>query len=224
MTIKAHLDPAAPSGDGIDDRRAERRELWLETSGVLPSGLAANVVVHNISAAGLLLETDLPLERGETLIMHLPQTGPVTAVIVWRSDDLYGCAFERALGETALTALHSERRRDNFTAGSTGESGLPPEPLGMRLNRLRRERGMTLAQVAAALDVSKPTVWAWEKSKARPLPERIAAIAEILGVDEDDLDDDPKYPENTALVEDCRSRIAAAYGTHPSRVRILIEV
>ena len=48
----------------------------------------------------------------------------------------------------------------------------------LRLNHLRRERGMTLAQVASALGVSKPTVWAWEKGKARPLPERIAAIAE----------------------------------------------
>ena len=57
------------------------------------------------------------------------------------------------------------------------------EALAARLGRLRREAGLTLADVAAALGVSKPTVWAWEKGKARPLPERLGAIAAALGVE-----------------------------------------
>ncbi|MEO0464862.1 MAG: helix-turn-helix domain-containing protein [Pseudomonadota bacterium] len=243
MALKAHLDPVPPCGAGADNRSDERRALLLETSGVLPSGLAANVVVHNISAAGLLLETDLPLTRGEQLTMHLPQTGAVVAVIVWQSERLFGCAFERALSESTLAAVQLRSTQpEGETQAMDGEadveadvetgqpppraveSGLPPEALGPRLNRLRRERGMTLAQVAEALSVSKPTVWAWEKGKARPVPERLEPIAQVLGVTVKDLEDTLGQYQNSALVEECRLRIATAYGTQPTNIRIMIEV
>ena len=74
------------------------------------------------------------------------------------------------------------------------------------------------------LHVSKPTVWAWEQGKARPTPERIAALAERLGVSEDQLctgrDDD-------ALAEAlgrARHLVAKAYGVDPARVKVWIEV
>lgn len=232
MALKAHLDPSPAqiaNPAQIEGRRQVRRALRLETSGVLPDGVEANVTIHNISAAGLLLQTDLILGVGEVLAIDLPNVGPVGAEIVWQSDDLFGCAFQQALGEADLAAaqLRGDAGQAPMTTphGSTGPTGFSShDTLGTKLNRMRRERGLTLAQVATALGVSKPTVWAWEKGKARPLPERLNAIAGVLGVNEEELLDDGPRGEGAALVADCRTRIATAYGTEPDNIRIMIEI
>ncbi len=233
MALKAHLETqlATQTEGQIEGRRQSRRSLRLETSGRMPDGAAANVTVHNLSAAGLLLETDLALGVGEVLAVDLPDIGPVGAQIVWQSGELFGCAFEQALGEAALAAaqlrgsapgLREPPARAPVAKPSFGEGSL--DTLGVRLNRLRREKGLTLAQVAAALGVSKPTVWAWEKGKARPLPERIAAIAEVLGVEKEAFYEVDPRNGGGAVVEDCRIRIATEYGTDPRSIRIMIEV
>jgi len=232
MALKAHLASPQPSDSAVtvEGRRQSRRALRLETSGSLSGGLEANVTIHNISIAGLLLETELPLNVGEVLGVDLPNVGPVGAEIVWESGRLYGCAFQQALGEAALAAAQLRGQPESATF-SPGDGDRSPsfentgsDALGIRLNRLRRERGLTLAQVAAKLGVSKPTVWAWEKGKARPLPERVAAIANVLGVDEEDLNASSPDGQGGAVVEECRSRIAAQYRADPRNVRIMIEV
>ncbi len=225
MAIKAHLGTPILSGSR---RSAPRRDLRLETSGLAPDGDEANVTIHNISAAGLLIETALDLTRGEELALDLPEAGIVAATIVWRSEGLYGCAFERTLGAAALAAVQLQ----GLAPGAPPASGFPltastalAEGLGHRLNRLRREAGLTLADVAAVLGVSKPTVWAWEKGKARPLPERLGAIAAALGVAPDALLDAPGPAGSVAtVIEECRYRIAEACGTSPTAVRIMIEM
>lgn len=225
MPQKAHLENGDLETDG---RRHPRRALRLETSGSLPSGVEANVTVHNISAAGLLIETDLELEVGEALAISLPDVGPVGAEIVWTSGRLYGCAFEQMLGEAALAAaqLRGETPGISDRPQPVPQRTAPVigDPLGHKLNRLRRERGLTLAQVADALSVSKPTVWAWEKGKAKPLPERLGAIAAVLGVDEEELVESELSGASSSLVEECRLRIASEYGTSPDSIRIMIEV
>lgn len=227
MAIRAHIAPQPRSLDAssLDDRRAPRRDLQIETSGVLPGGIEANVTVHNLSRSGLLLETDLPLEVDEVLAVSLPGFGAADARIVWRSERLYGCAFTDELPEQALSSARIETelgRPRGFGLSAPGASGA--EAFGTRLNRLRRERGMTLAQVADALDVSKPTVWAWEKGKARPLPERLGAIAEVLGVSVAQLAESRDEDGGRSVIEDCRLRIATVYGTRPESIRIMIEV
>ncbi len=238
MALKAHLDPGARDAGSVDARAAERRALRMEASGVLPGGFEANVLIHNLSAVGLLLETDIPLEKGERLVVDLPETGTLPVAIVWKSERLYGCAFEQALSQTAIAAVQLRSLLDQSATqpggAFAGEAGLegaapgalqtPPEPLGTKLNRLRRERGMTLAQVAEQLGVSKPTVWAWEKGKAKPVSDRIAAIAQVLGVGPQELEDRLGDEQHSAIVQECRLRIATAYGAHPDSVRIMIEV
>lgn len=100
----------------------------------------------------------------------------------------------------------------------------PWERFSVKLRRLRRRRGLTLEQVAHALDVSKPTVWAWENGKCRPLPNRMAAIAEVLGADVAELHEisSPDGPDE--VIEICRQRIAAAYQVSSASVRILVEL
>ena len=221
MVLKAHIDPAPGT---FDERREPRRAMTLETSGTLPGGVEANVAVQNLSATGMLIETDLPLQAGEMLTIDLPGSGPVDAEIVWQSERLFGCAFAERLSDAALAGAQVEA-----SFGPEAQTMRFPavgalEPFGTRLNRLRRERSLTLAQVADALDVSKPTVWAWEKGKARPLPERIGAIAEALGVSADDLAEGNETDQGRNIVEDCRQRIAAAYSADPRSIRIMIEV
>ena len=238
MAIKAHLDqqPTANPAEG-NQRGTARRALWLETSGFFagagPDGLEANVTIHNISADGLLLETALALAEGEQLALDLPEAGAVIASVVWRSETLYGCAFAAPLSAAALAAAQlqgfapgvpTRPQASAFAGGPLPGGGAPSEGLGSRLNRLRREAGLTLADVASALGVSKPTVWAWEKGKARPLPERLDAIAAALGVAPEVLAAAPASREIEGVIADCRARIAEACGTTPEAVRIMIEL
>ncbi|MEL7319061.1 MAG: helix-turn-helix domain-containing protein [Pseudomonadota bacterium] len=222
MALKGHLEHGLSALPGEEKRASERRSLFLETSGSLPGGLEANVVIHNISEGGLLMETEMPLGVEERLVLDLPEAGAVRAVIVWQSGSLFGCAFEQSLDQKALAGV--QLRSDPGVAPFSPALEAPPEPLGVKLNRLRRERGLTLAQVASVLSVSKPTVWAWEKGKARPVPERMKAIAQVLGVEASELEERIGDDQHASLVQDCRLRIAAAYGTHPSKIRIMIEV
>lgn len=245
MALKATLEPARNGeSHSIDSRRGPRRTLKLHTHGVSQRGIASNVTIHNLSAAGLLIETDLELVPGDRLAIGLPDVGPVGAEIVWMSERLYGCAFEQALGEAALAAseLRSEPGEPQLTGGETSKfaaSHVPPiappikapvagpgpvDGLGPQLNRLRRERSLTLDQVARALGVSKPTVWAWEKGKARPRPERIAKIAEVLEVPEAELTGAFEKRASASLIEGYRLGIASELRTIPERVRIMIEV
>ena len=121
MTIKANLDQPVP---GESRRAATRRALRLQTSSTLLDGREANVTIHNISAAGLLIETRLDLVRGETLRLDLPQAGRVEASVVWRSEALYGCAFSSPLGAGALAAaqLQGRERRPDRELGISGVS------------------------------------------------------------------------------------------------------
>ncbi len=229
MPIRAHLDPRSASDS---QRTSARRALRLETSGFVAGSGDANVTIHNISAAGLLIETQLDLAEGDELAIDLPEAGAVSASVVWRSEHLFGCAFDEAISPAALAAAQLQ----GFAPGVPSQPLAPPaqpvsihrgpaEGLGTRLNRLRREAGLTLADIAATLGVSKPTVWAWEKGKARPLPERLDAIAAALGVDADLLAPGPAVPrELDAVIADCRQRIAEACGTAPEAVRIMIEL
>jgi transcriptional regulator with XRE-family HTH domain len=240
MAIKAHLDSSPAASPASDSQRsAPRRALWLETSGFFadagPDGLEANVTIHNISTAGLLLETEVALAEGEQLALDLPEAGAVTATVVWRSEHLYGCAFAAPLSNAALAAAQLQGFAPGVPTRPQGSPAVPAsapqtgtgvtgEGLGTRLNRLRREAGLTLADVAATLGVSKPTVWAWEKGKARPLPERLDAIAAALGVESEVLAAAPAAREIEGLIADCRARIAEACGTSPQAVRIMIEL
>jgi transcriptional regulator with XRE-family HTH domain len=99
------------------------------------------------------------------------------------------------------------------------------ESFGLMLKRLRRRRGLTLAHVADAIGVSKPSVWAWENGKCRPHPARIARIAAVLGALPEDLADVPLASiDPYDVIEDCRRRIAMAYGTESGAVRIMVEL
>lgn len=222
MSFKGYLDQSAEQSD---ERGKPRRHLFLETSGSFPTG-EENVIIHNISETGMLLETSMPLAEGEPLQVDLPLAGRVDATVVWSSGIVFGCAFDEPLPEAALSAVELKA-----SAPFPADIGQPAalrraggEFFGKRIEKLRKERGRTLAQIADELGVSKPTVWAWEKGKARPVAERLPALARALGVEEGELTHGNEPPGLGELVESSRKRIADAYGVSVDSVKIMIEV
>ncbi len=229
MAIPAHLEEA-PTKDGSD--RARRRRLRLETSGALATGEATNVVVHNASAGGLLLECRIGLSAGETILVELPHAGTVRARVVWESGHLFGCEFEMPISSATLSAAEL-RSAVGSSAGSAPDARIAApdhsvtpaaEPFGSKLRRLRKERRLTMAQLGEQLGVSKPTIWAWEQGKARPLDERLGALAEALGIQTEELKTSRGTPAVLDLIASSRQQIASAYGISPDKVRIMIEL
>jgi hypothetical protein len=101
MVIHAHLeDSAEPAGRS----REPRRTLLLETKGVTTLGDAAHVLIHNVSATGLLLETQVALEAGQRLTIDLPQAGATLATVMWQSGHLFGCQFKAPITSAVLSA------------------------------------------------------------------------------------------------------------------------
>jgi transcriptional regulator with XRE-family HTH domain len=222
MPIKGHLEQSGPDHN---NRQHERRSLTLETSGNLPSGEQSNLVIHNISAGGMLIESSLDLAVGSKLAVNLPHEDAVPAAIVWASGTLFGCRFDRPIGKAALSAV--ELKSDAALPDQLAQ--LAPRNsggivLGKKLEQKRKARGLTLAQVADRLGVSKPTVWAWEKGKARPVEDRFPAIAQVLGLSEEDLFARSEPNSVSELLSASREQIAQAIGIEPRQVRILIEI
>lgn len=232
MPIAAHfeVDTASDPLAQADGRpRAMRRRLLLETQGALESGAETQVVVHNFSESGVLLESQVELEIGEALELDLPEAPQARARVIWASGRLYGCAFEAPISAATLSAAQLRSTVQTVVGLPPAPSPVGPTPiggesLGERLHRLRKLRGLTQGELANRLGVSKPTVWAWEQGRARPIEDRIEAIAEALGVDSNELRPSRSVPGLTDLIARCREQIASAMETTADKVRIMIEL
>jgi len=225
MPIAAHFEAV----NGTGHPRAERRRLLLETQGALETGVETQVVLHNFSETGVLVESQVELEIGEGLELDLPDAPQTRARVAWASGQLYGCAFDAPVPSSALRAaqLRSSVQTElglGAAPSPIGPGAIGGESLGERLHRLRKLRGLTQGELASRLGVSKPTVWAWEQGRARPIEERIDAIAEALGVETVDLRPSRAVPGLSDLISRCREQIAAVVETTPEKVRIMIEL
>lgn len=225
MPVAAHFVETTET----DRPRAERRRLLLETKGAVGSGTGTQVIVHNFSETGVLLESSVDLDVGEVIDLALPDAPQTRARVIWSSSRLYGCAFETPVPLATLRA--AELRSAVQTELGLGPAPTPPGPgsiggesLGERLYRLRKLRGLTQGELASQLGVSKPTVWAWEQGRARPIEERVEAIAEALGVEVADLRPSRSVPGLSELIARCREQIATVVETTPEKVRIMIEL
>ena len=223
MPIKAHLDQTHSSPE---NRRYERRNLMLETGGALPGGASGNVTIHNISESGMLIETALELDIGARLSVDLPHDAAVPASVVWGSDALFGCKFERPIGLAALSAV--QLKAGPALPVQVSQRASPDARgvvLGKKLEQARKARRLTLAQVADELGVSKPTVWAWEKGKARPVEDRWPAIAKVLALPVEELTTASIETGGVSeLLQNSREAIAEALQIDTKQVRILIEI
>jgi hypothetical protein len=90
------------SGPILDERRRSPRTLRLSAKGETGHGEEAQVVVHDISDTGLLLESKVKLEQGEELEVILPQLGARRLTVAWASGRFFGCEFAAALPADAV--------------------------------------------------------------------------------------------------------------------------
>lgn len=92
---------AAPPLESGNRRYAPRRALRLQ-SAVSDSGM--EVMIHDLSPTGVLLETSQALGSGETLFVDLPERGPTAASVVWSSGNFHGCEFEQSIPSATISA------------------------------------------------------------------------------------------------------------------------
>lgn len=221
MAILAHWEEAEGS---VGVAREPRRKLQLATRGALPSGNSAEILVHDISTTGLLLESPLELAMDERISVDLPQIGNVWARVIWSSGKLFGCQFHTPISNAALSAAELRSAVNQPVQVPQARAHGHDFSFADRLQRLRKARGISQSYVATHLGVSKPTVWAWEHGKARPAGGRIGDLAEVLGVTPNELLSDSHGTEAEGLIARSREQIAAAYGTTPDKIRIWVEL
>jgi hypothetical protein len=88
-------------------RTNENRRTALRRSLRLKAVLAdcdVEIVIHDISATGMLIQTAHELAPGETLTLDLPERGSTAATVAWNSGSYYGCEFELSLPAAAVSA------------------------------------------------------------------------------------------------------------------------
>lgn len=119
MSVEARLE----IGVARNRRIASRRALRL---GATSSGAGEQVVIHNISATGMLIQTAADLEILEMLEVELPEVGDTRAQVAWRSDDYFGCQFLKPIPKAAVSAaVLRGAARDADATESDGEKNEP---------------------------------------------------------------------------------------------------
>lgn len=216
MAILAHWEVAAPG----ETPREPRRKLCLEARGALPSGASTDILIHDISTTGLLIESPLPLAIDERIVIALPEAEDTWARVVWESGKLFGCQFKSPISPAALSAAQLRSAVDQPIGVEPRE---PAASFGARLQKLRQEAGVSQSHIATQLGVSKPTVWAWEHDKARPIGSRMDQLAEVLGVSRAELTEAPRAAGEDVVARS-RREIAAAFGTSAEKIRIWVEL
>lgn len=94
MSVHAKLETA-------NRRFSPRKRLRL---GSVSTSLKEDVLIHDISSTGLLLETGAELEAFDTLDVELPEVGPTEAVVVWTSGRYFGCQFAESIPKAVVSA------------------------------------------------------------------------------------------------------------------------
>ena len=86
---------------GASRRGSSRLKLSLDAS---LAGSGDDVVIHDLSPGGILVETSASLRKGARLEVDLPELGATQAKVVWSSGDYYGCQFDKPIPKAALSA------------------------------------------------------------------------------------------------------------------------
>lgn len=101
MSLHAQLDVEPETGER---RAARRRKLRLHTEGVSASSSQTEVIIHDLSEDGLLVESPIALSEGELLEVVIPEAGTVQAEVAWSSERFFGCRFNRPISTGAVSA------------------------------------------------------------------------------------------------------------------------
>jgi transcriptional regulator with XRE-family HTH domain len=222
MVIQAQLKPKRVSGT---QRRDVRRTMQLVAPGKTAKGQFAEVLIHDLSTGGLLVQTDAPLAVGEALEVVLPRTGVRQAEVIWTSGSYFGCRFVQPVPPASVSAALL-MSAPMLASASGDRGGLAPIEFGDRLTALRVAKGWALEKLAERLGVSRQAVWYWETGQRLPRAEHFRKIAGVFAVPEADLlvQQPPALPGgHTALISELRREIARHNGVDEAEVKIVIQ-
>jgi len=197
----------------------------MTVSATLSTGDRIDLLICNISETGLLVESAAPIAAAEYLDIDLPHVGTVSVQIIWASGQFSGCQFDAPIASSLLSAIRLQRPQYSAPLTKRTPEKLPTN-FGKRLQRIRREKGLSQQDLAAGLGVSAPSISGWEKGRTNPKSCRLTTLASLLGVTPTDLIDDDRMPyvgiENA--VDRSRDEIARLLGTSIDKVRIIVEL
>ena len=212
MVVAAHIESASGQPE-----QGGRVRLGLHMAATASD---AEVLVHNISATGLVLEGDIRLSLNDDFEVAFPHGETVAATVSWASQRLRGCLFRTPVSDEALgvamlcNAVATDRAND--------QSGR--ESFGLRLHQFRLAKGLTQSQLARQLKVSEPSISHWETDKSRPKAGRMQMLAVILGVPMPELLGYDDAETLRKLVDKAKEEIARAAGADVHNVRITIDM
>lgn len=103
MALAAELRTERPETENLESRAASRRKLYLGAR-ASAGPKDTEVLIHNLSSTGMLLETSADLVGKDEIEVHIPEAGTVRAAVIWHSDSFYGCEFEQPLSRAAVSA------------------------------------------------------------------------------------------------------------------------
>lgn len=93
--------PAQSQNARLNNRRVSPRcKVLLGASG----RSADDIVIHELSLTGLLIETGEPLAPFDSVEIELPEVGMTQAVVVWKSGRYFGCEFAEPVTQAAISA------------------------------------------------------------------------------------------------------------------------
>ena len=101
MSLRAQLEVGPDAGER---RSASRRKLRLESEGYVSSAPQTQVVIHDLSEDGLLVESPVALEQGESIEVVIPEAGTAQAQVAWSSGRFFGCKFSDPISTAAVSA------------------------------------------------------------------------------------------------------------------------
>ena len=101
VSLRAQLDVGPEAGER---RSTSRRKLRLEAEGASASALQTQVIIHDLSEDGLLVESPIALDQGETIEVAIPEAGTAQAKVAWSSGRFFGCRFSNPISTAAVSA------------------------------------------------------------------------------------------------------------------------
>jgi hypothetical protein len=92
----------APSRTPTENRRySSRRSLHLNA---VLTDTGTEMIIHDISATGMLIETAQHLSAGQIIVFDLPERGQTAATVTWSSGHYFGCQFELSITSATVSA------------------------------------------------------------------------------------------------------------------------
>lgn len=137
MSLRAQLDTEPDKGER---RASTRRKLRLEAEGATASSSQTQVVIHDLSEEGLLVESPIPLVTGELLEVVIPEAGSAQAEVTWDGGRFYGCKFKKPISTAAVSAalLRSPTSKSERNAEVVEKALIELEALSFAIKRVTK--------------------------------------------------------------------------------------